>query len=403
MTINKKNFIDYTFLIMLLAVSGIPYFSTTVLYIPLFAIFLISFLMRGYKPDKEFIYLLLFLTIITVSQTIVFDIFSFQNSLGVYLRIILAYLVVKILNKKFLDYYINIMYYLAIIATSIYTLMVILPSTLTFMKSIVPIFNFLNISGTPLETLIVYNFNAIEEFRNSGPFWEPGAFGGYLILAIIFIFFNNDIMDKNKKIAVFVIALLTTLSTTAFTALAVFLFFYYFKSIKNIFIKIFVVLIMIYGAYYAFFNLDFLGKKVELQLQMAKNADVYGADTNTQRFMNILRDVKDFKGHEIAGRGFNPYTRYSHKPQKQIRTVGLTDIIVKMGILFFTYMMFLMYKSLCAMIKNSVDKRETIYCIGSFLTILIALMSEVYFNFPMYWSLLFIFLIYKPQKESVET
>lgn len=401
MLINKRNFIDYTFLLLLLAVSGIPYFSTTVLYIPLFAIFLISFLMRGYKLDKEFVYLLLFLTIITVSQTIVFDIFSFQNSLGVYLRIILAYLVVKILNEKFLGYYINIMYYLAMIGTLLYTTLVIFPSAIPFMKSIVPIFNFLNISGSIQQTLIVYNFNALEGFRNSGPFWEPGAFGGYLILAIIFTFFKSDIADKKKKLLVFTIALLTTLSTTAYIALAVFLFFYYLRSIKNIFIKLFVVLIIIYGAYYAFFNFDFLGKKIETQLQTAKNFSVYGSNKNTQRFMDILRDIHDFKGHEIAGRGFNPYTRYSYEPQEQIRTVGLTDILVKMGTPFFIYMMFLMYKSICAFVKNSIDKKGTIYCIGGFLTILMTLMSEVYFNFPMYWSLLFIFLIYKPQKESI--
>jgi len=400
MTIDKRNFVDYTFLFLLLAVSGIPYFSTTVLYIPLFAIFLISFLMRGYKVDKEFIYLLLFLTIITVSQTIVFDIFSFQNSLGVYLRIILAYLVVKILNKKFLDYYINIMYSLSIVAIPIYIVLIVVPGSVPVLKSMVPTFDILNISGTQLETLIVYNFAHLDEFRNSGPFWEPGAFGGYLILAIIFTFFKSDIADKNKKLLVFTIALLTTLSTTAFSALAIFLFFYYYKSIQNIFVKILVVLVMAYGMYYAFFNLDFLGKKVELQLRMAKSAHVYGSDKNTQRFMNILRDVKDFKGHEIVGRGFNPYTRYSYRPQEQIRTVGLTDILVKMGIPFFLYMMMLLYRSLCAVIENSFNKKGTIYCIGSFLTVLITLMSEVYFNYPMYWSLLFIFLIYKPQKES---
>lgn len=400
MIINKKNFIDYTFMFLLIAVSGIPYFSTTILYIPLFVVYIISFFIRGYKFDREFMFFLLFLTIITIAQTLVFEVFSFQNSLGVYFRIVLAYLVVKLLNKKFIEYYVNIFYYLAIFAVVIYAILVIVPSSISLLKSIVPIFNILNITGSNQETIIIYNFNALKELRNSGPFWEPGAFGGYLIIAIIFTFFKSDIANRNKKLLVFIIALLTTLSTTAFSALAVFLFFYYYKSIRNVFLKMFVITSILGGMYYAFFNLDFLGHKILSQIQIAKNADVYGKDTNTQRFMNILRDIKDFKGHEIVGRGFNPYTRYAYNPEEQIRTVGLTDILVKMGIPFFVYMVLLLYKSLCVVIENISDKQGSIYCIGSFLTVFVTLMSEVYFNFPMYWSLLFLFLVYKPHKES---
>jgi hypothetical protein len=400
MIINKKNFIDYTFMFLLIAVSGIPYFSTTILYIPLFVVYIISFFIRGYKFDREFMFFLLFLTIITIAQTLVFEVFSFQNSLGVYFRIVLAYLVVKLLNKKFIEYYVNIFYYLAIFAVVIYAILVIVPSSISLLKSIVPIFNILNITGSNQETIIIYNFNALKELRNSGPFWEPGAFGGYLIIAIIFTFFKSDIANRNKKLLVFIIALLTTLSTTAFSALAVFLFFYYYKSIRNVFLKMFVITSILGGMYYAFFNLDFLGHKILSQIQIAKNADVYGKDTNTQRFMNILRDIKDFKGHEIVGRGFNPYTRYAYNPEEQIRTVGLTDILVKMGIPFFVYMVLLLYKSLCVVIENISDKQGSIYCIGSFLTVFVTLMSEVYFNFPMYWSLLFLFLVYKSHKES---
>lgn len=398
MTINKKKFIDYLFLLLLIAVSGMPYFLTTFLYLPLFIIYTISFVMRRYRLDREFIFLLFFLTLITISQTLVFDVFSFQNSLGVYLRITLGYMIIKLLNKKFIEYYINILYYLTIIAVAIYAILVIVPSIVSLLKSIVPIFDVLNFANTNQETLIIYNFNALKELRNSGPFWEPSAFGGYLIIAIIFTFFKSDIVNKNKKLVVFVVALFTTLSTTAFSAFSIFLLFYNYTSIRNIFLKVFVILIIFSGMYYAFFNFDFLGKKIESQLHMAKEANVYGSDKNSQRFMNILRDVQDFEGHEIVGRGFNPLTRYSNGSLDQIRTVGLTDIIVKMGIPFFMYMMVLLYKSLCSVVENSLNKKGTIYCVGNFITILITLMSEVYFNFPIYWSLLFIFIIYKSQK-----
>lgn len=398
MIINKRNFIDYSFLLMVIAISGIPYFTTTILYIPVVVILLILFLLRRKTFDKQFYLIIILIFIITVLQTYIFGFFSFQTILGVFLRVIIGFLIVKILNKKFTTYYVNLLYYLSIMSTIVFILVVTMPFLAPLLKStLVPLLNIFNFAGSSHETLIIYNFNQLDGFRNSGPFWEPGAFGGYLIIAIIFIYFSDTIKNKNKKLIVLLLALITTLSTTAYAALGIFLFFYYFKSIKNIFLKIAISISIIYGGYYAFFNVDFIGKKIEHQLSEAKDADAYGADSNTQRFLNILRDIEDFKGHEWVGRGSNPKTRYAYKAEEQIRTVGLTDIIVRMGLPFFLIMLFFVYKSMCSLVNYTRKRKEQLYCIGSVLTILLTLMSEVYFNFPLYWSLIFLFLVYKPK------
>ena len=85
-------------------------------------------------------------------------------------------------------------------------------------------------------------------------------------------------------------------------------------------------------------------------------------------------------------------TRYSQKHLEQIRTVGNTDIIVKFGLPFFILILYFLYKSASSIIPNY-DRTST-YAV--LLAILTTLMSEVYFNYPIYWCLLFLFLIYKP-------
>jgi hypothetical protein len=385
---------------MVIAISGIPYFTSSTLFVPIAIILFLTFLVRGKQFDKEFILFILLLTIVTVLQTYIFNFFSFQSTVGVYLRVIIGYLIVKILKENFIPYYINILYYLSIIGTIIYLSIVTFPSLESLYKlTLVPILSIFNFAGTRQETIIFYNLQHLESLRNSGPFWEPGAFAGYLMIAIIFIYFHN-IKNRKRKLIILVFALITTFSTTAFFALSIFLYFYYYNTIKNIIIKLTVASIIIYSSYYAFFNIDFLGQKIEHQFNMIRNAKVYGKDSNTQRFFNILRDIEDFKGHELIGRGSNPLTRYSFKHKEQIRTVGITDILVRMGLLLFLFIFYFLYKSICSIVKNSDKKGKGLYCVGIILTILTILMSEVYFNFPLYWSLIFIFLIYKRKRKK---
>lgn len=394
MIINKKNFSDYILLLVVIAISGIPYFTTTILYIPVFSFLLIIFYLRKCSFDKQFIYFILIVFLITLLQIYTFDIFYFETTLGVFLRILIAYFIIKILNIKFIKYYINIIFVFAIISLSIHIPILIFPSLVGFLKSnIVPLFSFANIAQSPHATFLIHNLNQIELFRNSGPFWEPGAFGGYLVLAFIF----NQVTENNKKKnIIFLIAILTTLSSTAYIATGIFLTLFYYKKISNIFLRYILIATILSVGTYLYNTVDFLGKKIEDQLSQTKNAHVYGADDNTQRFLNILRDIEDFKNHEIIGRGTNPMTRYSQRQLEQIRTVGVTDIIVRFGLPFFLLILYFLYKS-----ANSITKdKHIISSLAILLSILTTLMSEVYFNFPIYWCLLFLFLIYKKQEEN---
>ncbi len=400
MKIDKRNFIDYTLLLSTIAVSGIPYFSSSTLFAPLFVVLFSVFLLRKKRLDWKFVILLIFLVVITLVQTYVFNFYSIQTIVGVFLRVIIAYLIVKILGEKFIPYFINILYGMAIVSMIFYFLVLLVPAMGDVFLSIAPLFDIFNFAGYKNSTLVIYTLDDIEGQRNPGPFWEPGAFAGYLIVAYIFNFYSMD-KYKIKKSIVLLLTIITTISTTAYLALFIFLFFAYYKKIKNVFIRTIAVFIILVGGYYVFTGLDFLGKKIEHQLEIAQKQGIEGSD-DTQRFLTILRDFEDLKGHEIVGRGSNPVTRYSSGPLDQIRTVGITDILVRMGLPFFLLMMYFIYRSICSYI--TVEKQQNFFnCIGFFVSVLMILMSEVYFNFPIFWSLLFLQFIYnKPKEERLQ-
>ena len=116
--------------------------------------------------------------------------------------------------------------------------------------------------------------------------------------------------------------------------------------------------------------------------------------------MSLLKDIEDFKGHEIIGRGFHSKTRYLYQIENQIRTVGLTDIIVKMGLPFFIIIMCMLYYSLTSFLNFNYNNKK-IFIVGSFLVIITLLMSQVYFNYPFFWSILFLNFVYTKKKRTI--
>ncbi|MBU3878753.1 O-antigen ligase family protein [Faecalicatena sp. AGMB00832] len=57
--------------------------------------------------------------------------------------------------------------------------------------------------------------------RNAGPFWEPGAFQGYIILAILFIFNKRKLKGNYPVLAILAFTVLTTMSTAGYILLGI--------------------------------------------------------------------------------------------------------------------------------------------------------------------------------------
>lgn len=394
MKISKRKIIDHLLLFFTLAISGAPYFSSALLNVPLFILLFTVFLIRKNRLDMIFLVAFAFLIVVTALQTYVFSFFSIQTVLGVFLRLINGYLILKILKTNFAEYFVNTFIIISVISLIFFVPIVLVPGLSDILKQLVPFFQVINFADSPADSLVLYNIHYLSIYRNPGPFWEAGVFGGYLIIAYVFNAFLNL---KNKKIKgfIFLLTIISTFSTTAYLAIFFFLFIFFYKKMKNFFLRLFLASLLILLGYQALFNISFLNEKIVNQVQVASEVgDPYKDNTNTQRFLNILRDYEDIKGYEFTGRGSHPQTRYSFDPENQIRTVGLTDILVRMGIPYFLFMMFLLHRSI-KYFANFYSHSQALYYNGFFVTVMLVLMSQVYFNFPIFWSLIFLSCSYK--------
>jgi hypothetical protein len=93
--------------------------------------------------------------------------------------------------------------------------------------------------------------------RCFGPFWEPGVFQAYLIIAIVFIMFINKSSNKQRVIDLitFIGVLLITLSTTAYFAIIPLLCAYLLTTKKIVKIRYKILIIILTAIFFTvFFN-----------------------------------------------------------------------------------------------------------------------------------------------------
>ena len=378
--------IDYFMVVALVFISGNIVFQNRMSVFVVFILSTVLFFYRKVKFDMSFIYLLVGLTVVFILQTFKFDFFPLLTFVGVYIRILIAYFVLKSI-VDFPDKFVKVMYYISIISFVFYIPILLIPG---FHELLVNKLLLYSSGGIRHSILGLYTVVGGYEHRNPGPFWEMGAFGGYLLLALIISYLKKPEL-MNKINIVLMLAVLTTQSSTAYIALALFLVFIFYNETKDIFLKIMLTASVLAAGYVAYSNLDFLGEKIETQFEEAKeliNApNLEGASSD--RFVSILKDWRDIQGHELIGRGPNSTTRFTtmydnNEEVLDIRTVGSTDVIVRFGLLFFFLMLVYMYRSFSTFSKHYWDNGKYMGASIVFL-ILLLLTSETYFLHPLIW------------------
>ncbi len=83
----------------------------------------------------------------------------------------------------------------------------------------------------------LWGINGVISTRNAGPFWEPGAFQGFLILAILMLVLEVDNKLLKHRKLYFVILTITLLTTQSTTGYIIFLFIvvFFWKKIQKLF------------------------------------------------------------------------------------------------------------------------------------------------------------------------
>ena len=395
--------IQYFIVLLLIATSGFTsiIFLTSIFLPILFIVSLVYFLINKNTIDKYFVIMVCALSVITIVQTIQFSFFSFESTVSLFIIFLSSYFTVKTMKINFLKIYINLLVIITMISLIFWGLTLLFPLMPNyFIENYASFFKVeTNTFFEHAPTILIYTFNFDYDsygiYRNSGPFWEPGAFAGFLIIAIIFnIVLTNKI--NNKKNLWLLIGLLTTFSTTGYIAASFLLFTYFF--IKNKFsYRIISFPIFLIIAFYSYNNIPFLGEKIDTQLTGFNTGSVdYQYRT---RFVSAALDIYDFLQYPFFGKGKNQVTRFSEYADYagilKHRNNGVTDFLVQYGLFGFILFFGMMYYSFRTILKK--NNYNEVLSIFILISIFIIGFSEKYFNRPVFVSLIFLGIYYLPE------
>ena len=191
--------------------------------------------------------------------------YSISSTLHAFLKISIGILTILYCKQHFCNYYVNIIFFLAIISLICFAY-----------NNFVGILPFIPVDSTNLDNGNIYRVSSILytqlynpisgsfNLRNCGPFWEPGAFQGFLNLAL----FINILYNKHDKYwmlqnIIFIVTIITTYSTGGYIALFTILLYQVFFSAKwHPITKIIVTIFFISICIHFYNSLDFLGEKI---------------------------------------------------------------------------------------------------------------------------------------------
>ena len=407
-SINKVN--DFFLLLLLVGTTGFSFFYKFNQFIViLFLYSALIFFSRKITFDKGFFYIIIFMILIQIGQGIKFHYWPINTYIGLHLRLFSAYFVIKILGKSFVEKYIKFIYYFSIISLFIFIPLAFSKSLVSFfINNIAPFFKVPFTFKSDLYSLspqiLVYNLGGFSSYlypRNSGPFWEPGAFAGFLIIAIMFELFRTKQLFSKMNI-VNIIALITTTSTTGFIAFGL-IFLYYNTLLKKrglLTIPTFVIIAFILIVSYL--KINFLKTKIDHAIFVTEHSE-----DRITRFQSAILDFNDFKANPIVGVGRNAETSlkkymYLSKEIYIHRNNGDSRLLKTYGIFFFLMYLYLYYKGFLSVMEyNNTLSDIKIHAIFFVFIILLIGFSEQYFFRPLFYSFLFLNLVYEKNRNRI--
>jgi hypothetical protein len=395
-------YIDYLLAFLIVASSGIMFFYRNDEYIILGM--LISgayFIYKRKKVGMTFIFLFVLFTCIEFLQMGYFNNYNFKSLVGSLGKIVLAYMVIKLLNKKFITYFINIIYFFALVSFVFYGLTYI-PSITNFIVYKIcpyfkPLFPIPFSSAYPYTpNIILYNYNPdhVLMMRNSGPFWESGAFAIYLIMAgMLNTFKEGKIL--NKKNIVFLIACITTYSTACYLAL----FFYvggYIIFSSRVKYKLLYITLAGTISIWAFFSLDFMEEKIKGNMELA-------GETTTSRFGSAAADFKLLSKSTFIGYGKSNRNRYgtdTFNHDEMHRNNGLTYLLTTYGVFVFFIYFYFDYVGMRRL--NYIYDKNNKYAIVCLGTLVLLSFSQKILMLPFFFCMLFLKILEEEDEDEAE-
>lgn len=283
-------FVDYLVIaLMVLYISGASAITKSHLFVLFsFIVLCLIFIVRKRHIDVPFLLFLAIWCFINLISSLVNDLSTFSlpfflNETG---RMIMAYLMIKIVGPSLFNKFSKFTFPLIVLSLFLFTFQLLGES---IFHSLAPKLNFLTQELQKQAggwSLFVYTFNGFAVDRNSGFMWEPGAYAAILIFFLYYrLFINNFKVDI--KVIIILIALFTTFSTAGYLALFVFIICYFTYHRKAIFPILLLPFAVIYGIYY-YHSTDFLNDKIERYIDIG-TASWEEESVDGERYMRMSR------------------------------------------------------------------------------------------------------------------
>ncbi|SHF98753.1 O-antigen ligase like membrane protein [Arenibacter palladensis] len=387
----------YLYIFLLVAFSGNPFFSPTddefsrfTLATLVLILSLRHFTYFDIKKGLPFYLFLLFFIAIFIFQKLFLGFVSIFGAIGFLLKLTLGYIVIRYIGVNFKLAYFNLIFIISFVSLFGY-------AWNYFGNDIPAIYikeNTALYSDNSGRNILLFH-QLSDGLRNSGMFWEPGAFACYINLVFLFYIGKiRSLVENNKfKVIIILLALLTTYSTTGYIVLfligLVTIFIEY--SNKNGILVIPILLMFGTIAFITYEKSDFLKEKMNDQFEVALNRDK--GEFAPDRISAFLFDIHYIKKHPLIGNGLHSETRYADHPWLKEETLGhgngFSNFVASMGILSLLFYTVLILK----------NKRihSWIFVLGIFTL----LQGEPLMNFPLYLSLPFIFIYEKNYSRTI--
>lgn len=382
---NKERNRNYLLVFLLLVISGNPAFTSQswdkigIVCIGLFLFFryftLISF---PFLKDLR-LYLSVFLLILAI-QYFNLGFVSLPFIFGFIIKVFIGGFIFYILKDEFSKYFFNVMFFVCLISIPFFLIHLFLGKEV--FSAI-----YLNNSWPPSIGLYSLRDESGGIFlRNSGMFWEPGAFQGYINICLFMNLKRMSVILKTErwKLIIIIITLLSTQSTTGYIVFFVLIIIYLlaYTNISKQIIWVPLSIILTFGGY-AYSKYDFLGEKIESQYESALSLE---GEFEPGRFGALFFDMHYIKKNPITGNGFHEKTRYADHPYLQEKKNighgnGFSNFVACAGILGMLWYLYIIIK-----FQKKYGLRD---CILMCVLIIVLLQGEQFLNFPLWLGLPF--------------
>lgn len=244
-------------------------------------------------------------------QALFFNNFVVTSILSLLVKLFMVYFIVQICGIRLIKYYTDVMYVSAILALVVYVLTFIPPIESFLIEGVAEVFfkPFFSLGKSMYETspnIIIYTFNPYARetiIRNSGPFWEPGAYSVFLCLALIFNIAQRKTL-LNRQNNLFILSIITTFSTAGYVTLFIILMGYVLTtSTIRQWVKVCYMMILLFGSVAVYDEFDFLGQKIKENISIAR-------EDNTSRFGSAYMDIIDIAKNPLLGYGRRSENRF---------------------------------------------------------------------------------------------